>query len=110
MVTIGDPHAETPRPGIKWREYDADERLALARDWMTICPQIEVVSAYRDGRIVVKLRSKMNTREYAWLIRKAEESFMEHDPALRLYLETSGDINALRRVTRGIDVLEGFAE
>lgn len=109
MVTIGDPYSETPKPGLKWREMTNDERAMNAGDWLVITPQIIVVSAYGDGRIVVKLRSEMNTREYGWLIRHAEEAVMAHDPALRLYLETSGDINALRRVTRGIDVLEGFA-
>lgn len=111
MIMIGDPYTETPRPGIKWREMSKDDRIQNVRDWFVICPQLEVISAYFDGRIVIKIRegSKMNTREYGWLIRTMEDAVMKHDPALRLYLETSGDINALRRITRGIDVLEGFA-
>ena len=109
MVTIGDPYIETPRPGLKWREMTSEERLQNVGDWLVTCPQIIPISAYKDGRIVVKLRSKMNTREYGWLVRHAEKAVMDREPALRIYLETTGDINALRRVTRGIEVLEGLA-
>ncbi len=110
MVTIGDPYQETPRAGHIWRTSTRDVRIEQVRRTLEYFPELEILEAHRDGRVVVRLKwSDMPAEKYGSSLRAAERELMKDFPWCRVYLAERGDINALRRVTRGIQVLEGFA-
>ena len=112
-VTIGDPWAETPKPGEKWRQMSALERQRKVNSILfsaaLLCDEDTDPScrnASADGQIIVNLPGKRNPSERGRLLRDIEERLKtEIDPALTVWLEAQGDRNRLR-LLRGVKVKE----